>query len=127
VPEGTTTVIRHPNSAYFIVAFVALCATALVRGPLQALVYLIPLAAAVYIARTATIVGPDGLTARLLFGQQSVSWAELTGLRLADSGAVYAVADNNTQLRLPCIRSTKLAGLIAAADGRIPDPAGGPQ
>jgi hypothetical protein len=29
-----------------------------------------------------------------------------------------------TQLRLPCVRSTKLTQLIAASDGRIPNPAG---
>ncbi|MCW2539134.1 MAG: hypothetical protein JWN95_859 [Frankiales bacterium] len=115
--------IRHPNSAYFIVAFVALCATAIVRGPIQALIYLIPLAGVVYIVRTATIVDEDGLRARAVFGEQAVSWSELTGLRLADSGAVYAVDDAGSQLRLPCVRSTKLEPLIRAADGRIPDPA----
>jgi hypothetical protein len=36
---------------------------------------------------------------------------------------VYAVDADGTQLRLPCVRSTKLTPLIAAGAGRIPDPA----
>jgi hypothetical protein len=118
------TVIKQPNSAYLIVGFVAICVTAVVRSPIQLLVYLIPLACALYIARTATIVDSRGITARALFGAQSVSWESLRGLRLTDQGAVYAVDSDGTQLRLPCVRSTRLTALIAAGDGRIPNPAG---
>jgi hypothetical protein len=121
---GGRTVIRHPTSAYLIVAFVALCATAFVRSPLQALIYLIPVAGAVYIARTATIVDDGGITAQAIFGSQTVPWNELAGVRLSDTGAVFAVGNDGTQLRLPCLRSTKITPLIAASDGRIPDPAG---
>ena len=86
------TVLKHPGSAYLIVAFVALCVTAVVRSPIQALlIYLVPLAGAVYIARTATIVDEDGLHAQAVFGSQLVGWDELRGLRLDGSGAVYAV------------------------------------
>ncbi|HEU5271708.1 MAG TPA: PH domain-containing protein [Jatrophihabitans sp.] len=118
------TVLKHPGSAYLIVAFVALCLTAVVRSPVQALVYLIPIAAAVYVARTATVVDSAGLHARAVFGSQSVAWERLRGLRLDRSGRVYAVEVDGTQLRLPCVRSTRLQPLIAAAAGRIPDPEG---
>jgi hypothetical protein len=121
--EGRRTVIRHPASAYLIVAFVALCATAVVRSPVQALVYLVPIGGALYIARTATIVDGTGVTARALVGSQTVPWNELTGLRVDASSAVYAVDVHDTQLRLPCVRGTRLGPLIAASDGRIPDPA----
>lgn len=120
------TVLKHPGSAYLIVAFVALCLTAVVRSPLQALVYLIPVAGAVYVARTATVVDSVGLHARAVFGSQAVSWERLRGLRLEPSGTVYAVDDDGTQLRLPCVRSTRLQPLIDAAGGRIPDPAAEP-
>jgi hypothetical protein len=120
---GERSVIKHPNSMYLIVAFVALCTTAVVRSPVQLAFYLIPALGAVYIARTATIVDSNGLTAQAIFGSQSVSWPDLTGLRLSTSGAVYAVDANGTQLRLPCVRSTKLEPLIKASAGRIPDPA----
>jgi hypothetical protein len=120
--DAHRTVLKHPNSAYLIVAFVALCTTAVVRSPLQTLFYLVPMAIAFYIARTATVVDEHGLTARALFGSQTVGWEALRGLRLADSGAVYAVETTGTQLKLPCIRSTKLGPLVTASEGRIPDP-----
>ena len=115
--------IKHPNSAYLIVAFVALCSTAIVRSPIQAVIFLIPAAGAVYVWRTATIVDQNGVTAQAVFGSQTVGWDELTGLRLSGKGAVYAVDRAGTQLRLPCVRSTRLTQLIAASDGRIPNPA----
>ncbi|UQX89939.1 PH domain-containing protein [Jatrophihabitans telluris] len=120
--QAPRTVIKHPRSAYLIVAFVALCCTAIVRGPLQAAVYLVPLGAALYLARTATIVDAAGLTARAVFGSELVAWESLRGLNLTESGAVYAVEQGGTQLRLPCIRSTKLDPLVRASAGRIPDP-----
>ena len=115
------TVLKHPASSYLIVAFVALCATVVVRSPIQLLVYLVPAAGALYVARTATIVDADGLHARAMFGSQLVGWDELRGLRLHSSGAVYAVDRSGAQLRLPCVRSTKLQPLIAAGAGRIPE------
>jgi hypothetical protein len=121
------TVIKHPNSAYLIVAFVALCMTALVHAPWHTLVYLIPIAGACYIIRTATVVDEKGLTARALFGSQTVRWDELVGLRLDPSGAVYAVDQDKTQFKLPCVRSTKLQLLVAASAGRIPDPTAEPK
>jgi hypothetical protein len=120
------TVLKHPGSAYLIVAFVALCLTAVVRSALQALVYLIPVAGAVYVARTATVVDSVGLHARAVFGSQVVRWEQLRGLRLDPRGSVHAVDDDGTQLRLPCVRATRLEPLIAAAAGRIPDPAAEP-
>ncbi|MGI8667025.1 MAG: PH domain-containing protein, partial [Jatrophihabitans sp.] len=97
-----------------------LCMTAVVRSPLQTLVYLVPAAAALYIARTATVVDEQGLHARAVFGSQRVGWDELRGLRLDARGAVYAVDLAGTQLRLPCVRSTRLDPLIAAGAGRLP-------
>jgi len=118
------TVLKHHGLAYLIVVFTAICCTAVVRSPVLALIYLLPLAGALYIARTATIVDERGLRARAMFGSQAVGWNELRGLRLDRSGAVYAVDSAGSQLRLPCVRNTRLQPLIAAAAGRIPDPAG---
>ncbi len=116
------TVLKHPALAYLIVAFTALCCTAVVHSPLLALVYLLPLTAALYVARTATIVDGEGLHARAILGSRTIGWHELTGLRLDRSGAVYAVDSAGGQLKLPCVRSTQLEELIAAGAGRIPDP-----
>jgi hypothetical protein len=117
-----TTVLSHPGSSYLIVAFLVLCVTAVQEVPIALALYLIPALAAWYVARTATIVTADGLVARAIFGSETVRWDEMIGLELADSGAVYAVASGGVKLRLPCIRSTRLARLIQASDGRIPDP-----
>jgi hypothetical protein len=117
------TVLKHPGLGYLIVAFTALCCTAVVHSPLLALVYLVPLAGALYVARTATVVDDRGLHARAVLGSRTVGWDELIGLRLDRSGAVYAVDSAGGQLRLPCVRSTRLEPLIEAGDGRIPDPA----
>jgi hypothetical protein len=117
------TVIKHPNSTFFIVAFFALCLTAIVRSPLWALVYLVPMGCVIYILRTATIVDDRGISARALFGTQTIAWEHLIGIRLDESGAVYGVDDADSQLRLPCVRATRLTPLITASGGRIPDPA----
>jgi Bacterial PH domain len=117
------TVLKHSALAYLIVAFVALCCTAVVHSPLLALIYLVPLAAALYVARTATVVDDFGLHARAMFGSRTVGWNQLIGLRLDRTGAVYAVDSSGGQLKLPCVRSTRLDPLIAAGAGRIPDPA----
>ena len=116
------TVLKHPALAYLIVAFTALCCTAVVHSPLLALIYLVPVAAAVYVARTATVVDDQGVHARAMLGSRTIGWHELAGLRLDRSGAVYAVDSSGGQLRLPCVRSTRLDALIAAGAGRIPDP-----
>ena len=117
------TVLKHPALAYLIVAFTALCCTAVAHSKLLALVYLVPVAAAVYVARTATVVDERGVHARAVLGSRTVGWHELAGLRLDRSGAVYAVDTSGGQLRLPCVRSTRLDALVTAGDGRIPDPA----
>jgi hypothetical protein len=117
------TVIKHQPLAYLIVAFTAICCTAVVHSKPLALIYLLPLAGTLYIARTGTVVDESGLHARAIFGSRLVSWNELVGLRLDRSGAVYAVDSARGQLKLPCVRSTRLDVLIAAGAGRIPDPA----
>ncbi|HET6210600.1 MAG TPA: PH domain-containing protein [Jatrophihabitans sp.] len=114
------TVLRHPGSAYLFVGFLALCVTAVVRSPVQALLYLVPALVAGYLARTATVVDERGLRAQALFGSRAIGWDELRGLRLDPSGAVYAVDRSGGQLRLPCVRSTRLQPLIDAGAGRIP-------
>jgi len=121
-PGPERTVLTVPRSAYLVVAFIAVCATAAVRAPWQLSIYLIPVACGYVIARRATIVDDTGLTVRAVFGESSVAWEDLSGVRLDNSGAVYAVDRQRGELRLPCVRATNLAPLIHASAGRIPDP-----
>ncbi len=111
-------VFRLPRSAYLAVLFLALCATPLVQHPLASVVYVIPVVAAVFIARTATIVDDRGITVRALIGHRTLLWTELRGLSVTGR-SVYAVTDTGS-VRLPCVRIADLAALSAASGGRLP-------
>ncbi len=109
---------RLPRSAYLAVLFLALCATPLVQHPLASFVYVIPVAAAVFIARTATIVDDHGITVRALAGHRRLPWTDLRGLSVTGRN-VYAVTDAGA-VRLPCVRLADLAALSAASGGHLP-------
>ena len=112
-------VFRLPRSAYLGVLFLALCATPLVQHPLAALVYIVPVAAAVYIARTATFVDPDaGIRVRALIGHRTLPWADVRGLSVTDR-SVYAVTAD-AAVRLPCVRVSDLAAVSAVSGGHLP-------
>jgi hypothetical protein len=111
-------VFRLPRSAYLVVLFLALCATPLVQHPLASIAYLIPVAAAVFIARTATIVDARGITVRALAGHRILPWADVRGLSVTGR-SVYAVTDGGA-VRLPCVRLADLAALSAASGGHLP-------
>jgi hypothetical protein len=111
-------VFRLPRSAYLVVLFLALCTTPLVQHPLASIAYLIPVAAAVFIARTATIVDARGITVRALAGHRILPWADVRGLSVTGR-SVYAVTDGGA-VRLPCVRLADLAALSAASGGHLP-------
>ena len=112
-------VFRLPRLAYLGVLFLALCATPLVQHPLGALVYVVPVAAAVFIARTATFVDPDaGIRVRALIGHRTLPWADVRGLSVTDR-SVYAVTED-AAVRLPCVRVSDLAAVSAVSGGHLP-------
>jgi hypothetical protein len=111
-------VFRLPKPAYLAVLVLALCMTPLVQYPIAAIVYVIPLAAAVFIARTATIVNANGVTVRALVGDRTMWWADVRGLSVT-SRSVYAVTADGA-VRLPCVRVSDLAALSAASGGHLP-------
>ena len=83
------------------------------------MLFVLPLLAAGYIARTATVVSATGITVRALFGAQEFSWDEIRGLSLTGT-TVYAVLADGS-VRLPCVRVTDLAALSRASGGRLPE------
>jgi Bacterial PH domain len=89
-----------------------------VVGP-QTAVLLIPLVAAIFIARTATIVGAAGILVRAPFGKHVLSWDEVRGLSVTGT-TVYAVLADGS-LRLPCVRVSNLAEVARASGGRLPE------
>ncbi|MDT4891195.1 MAG: hypothetical protein QOE97_230 [Pseudonocardiales bacterium] len=121
---------RLPALAYLIVLFLFFCVaplaftdsadnrSAAVVGP-QTLLVLIPVAVAVFIARTATVVGRDGIRVRALLGRRDLPWDEVRGLSVAER-SVYAVVDDGA-VRLPCVRVADLAALSQASGGRLPE------
>ena len=111
-------VFRLPKPAYLAVLVLALCVTPLVQHPLAAVVYLIPVAAAVFIARTATIVDANGVTVRALVGERTLAWAGVRGLSVTGR-SVYAVTVDGA-VRLPCVRVSDLAAVSAASGGHLP-------
>jgi hypothetical protein len=121
---------RLPALAYLIVLFLFFCvaplaftdaaekSTQAVVGP-QTLLVLIPIGAAVFIARTATVIGPQGIRIRALFGHRDLGWNDVRGLSLAERSVYAVVADG--AVRLPCVRIADLAAVSQASGGRLPE------
>jgi hypothetical protein len=131
-----TRVFRLPRTTYLVVVFLVFAAFAVAFGTAasggahaaspdtgidvtwRVAVFLVPLLAAVYIARTATIVGADGVRIRAAFGTRALTWDEIRGLSIG-GGNVYAVQADGA-IRLPCVRVANLAELARASGGRLP-------
>jgi hypothetical protein len=112
-------VFRLPRSAYLAVVFLGLCVTPLVQHPIAAIAYVVPVAGAVFIARTATIVDDTGITVRALIGRRRLPWADVKGLSVTGR-SVYAVTADGA-VRLPCVRIADLAAVSRASDGHLPE------
>jgi hypothetical protein len=125
-----TLVFRLPRLSYLAVFFLLLCVTplALVDDPSQStsagsvswrlVLLVIPVLAAVFIARTATFVSRDGVRVRAVLGSRSLPWDSIRGLSL-DARSVYAVQDDGA-VRLPCVRVADLATIAKVSEGRLP-------
>jgi hypothetical protein len=141
--ESTGAVFRLPRTAYLIVLFIAfgtfpLAFTAegfrhdsgggLVGPPAvvgwQTLLLLVPVVAAVFIARTATFVDGSGIRVRAAFGSRRLDWDEVRGLSVSGR-SVYAVLGEGS-VRLPCVHVADLAAVSRAAAGHLP-PIAAPQ
>ncbi|MFN2519409.1 MAG: PH domain-containing protein [Jatrophihabitantaceae bacterium] len=87
-------------------------------GP-RALLIFIPVLAAVFVARTRTVVDASGVGVRALFGTRHLSWDEVRGLSVHER-TVYLVCQDGS-LRLPCVRINDLAAVSKASGGRLPE------
>ena len=135
--QAAPAVFRLPRTAYLIVLFVAfgtipVAFTAAgyghdssggLTGPpavigWQTALLVIPVLAAVFIARTATFVDADGLRVRAAFGSRRLGWDEIRGLAVRERD-VYAVVEDGA-VRLPCVHVNSLAELARASGGRLP-------
>jgi hypothetical protein len=87
-------------------------------GP-RALLILIPILAAAFIARTRTVVDKSGVSVRAVFGTRHLPWSEIRGLSVAER-TVYVVGQDGS-VRLPCVRISDLAAVSKASGGRLPE------
>jgi hypothetical protein len=85
----------------------------------RSLLIVIPVLAAVFIARWATFVDADGIRVRALFGQRHLPWSAIRGLQVRER-SVYAVLADGA-LRLPCVHVTELSAVARASGGRLPE------
>lgn len=114
--------IKLPGSAYLPVVLLAACVTAVAQHPWAFLIYLIPLVALAYVARTATIARPSGITARALVGSREVPWGSIRGFSTDERGRVHLALTDGGLMRLPCVRARHLAALALVSDGRLDAP-----
>ena len=124
-------IFRLPGLTYLAVLFLLFCVAPLafaysgdegakaVLGP-RILLLLIPVLAAVFIARTATIVDPNGIVVRAAFGRRQLPWEQVRGLTI-EANTVYAVLDDGGAVRMPCVRVADLAAVSRASGGRLPE------
>lgn len=128
-PEGTgdrmRVRFRLPKSSYLFVLFLALGITALLFDPLVALLYLLPLGVAWYIARRGTDVDPRGVTVHALLRSETFPWSQVRGLAVSDKGRVsLALRDDRggvaATVRLPCVGTAGLPILAEASGGAVP-------
>ena len=87
-------------------------------GPQTALL-VIPIVAALMIARTATTVDGGGITVKLALGSRRIPWSDVRGLSV-DRRSVYAVGQSGA-VRLPCVRVADLAAVSEASGGHLPE------
>jgi hypothetical protein len=134
MPEGRQPVVfRVARPAYLVVVFLAvgIWPIALYGGddgsgyagaarvtPLV-LLFVVPILALVFIARTATIVDDGGITVRAAFGSRRLPWDTVRGLSVTGRN-VYAVQADGS-VRLPCVGVAQLAQVALASDGRLPE------
>jgi hypothetical protein len=128
-------IFRLPPMAYLGVIVLLFCVAPLafandgVQGSratvgVQTVLLVIPVVAALLIARTATVVDSAGITVRLPFGRRTLPWPAVRGLSVSER-SVYAVTAGGAQ-RLPCVRVTDLAEVSRASGGRLPEVADAP-
>lgn len=117
-------VIRISPMAHLAVVLFALALLSIVfAGPgWFALLLLIPVALSVAIARYRTVADRDTVTARTLFGTQTMRWEDIDGLRFGRKAWALARRSDGTETSLPAVTFASLPVLTAASGGRVPNP-----
>jgi Bacterial PH domain len=125
VTESATVTFRVPLTALIGVFGLLVCMTPVAFGvPGLQVMYLGPLALAVWLVRTRTVVGPETMVAYRAWGSRSIAWSDIAGLRIDDRSRVSAVLRAGDEVGLPTVRARDLPVLAALSQGRLPDSLG---
>ncbi|BAW05225.1 PH domain-containing protein [Nocardia seriolae] len=121
--------IRIPRLAHLGVFILLFCVAFPFFGWPQVLwiLFLIPAAVVVWIERTRTTVSDNGIDTRTLFGSRHIDWAEVKGLRIPERGYLQLHLADDSDVTLPAVSYQRLADLVEASNGRIPDPFAEPE
>lgn len=113
---------RLPLTTLIAVFGLIVCMTPVAFGvPGLQVLYLGPLALAVWLISTRTVVGPETLVAYRVWGSRRIAWSDLAGLRIDKRSRVSAVLRAGDEVRLPTVRVGDLPALVALSRGRLPD------
>lgn len=119
--EPATVTFRLPLTTLIAVFGLIVCMTPVAFGvPGLQVLYLGPLALAVWLVRTRTVVGPDTLVAHRVWGSRRIAWSDLAGLRIDQQSRVSAVLRAGDEVALPTVRAGDLPVLVALSQGRLP-------
>ncbi|GAB2744340.1 hypothetical protein GCM10027174_17560 [Salinifilum aidingensis] len=116
--------IRVSRDSLLAPLAIAVCATpvATLAGGPAPLLYLVPIALAVWIVRSETLVDAGGLTVRTPLRTRRIAWEQLRSLRLREHGWISAVLDSERQVRLSGVRTRDVPKLALMSGGRLPNP-----
>jgi hypothetical protein len=113
-------VFRLPRSAYLPVLFLGFGVTVLVSSWAWTLVYLLPLLAALFVARRATLVDTREITVRAMFGRERIPWSRVRGLLISERGHVSVALDDQSAVLLPFVRVRHLPVLSQVSGNMVP-------
>ena len=117
-------VIRISPMAHFAVGFftLGLLVPVLTWPSICAPLLVIPVILSAVIVRARTVADARTVTARTLLGSQTVTWADVEGLRFVKSSWARAQLRDGAEMRLPAVTFATLPLLAEASQGKVPNP-----
>ena len=121
--DSPTVMFRPPLTGLIAVFGLTVCVTPVAFGaPGLQVLYLVPLAALVWLLRTRTVAGPDTVLAQRAWAGRSIAWSDMLGLRVDERSRIWAVLRGGEEVLLPAVHVRDLSRLASASKGRMPDP-----
>lgn len=116
-------IFKTPMVALVGVAFFALCeSTVALTSYWAALLYLIPVAAVIWIVRTRTVIDSEQVVIRRVLGKRVINWSDIAYLRVREYKWIAARLTNGKEVPLPAVRTMHVPVLSLITKGRVGDP-----